>query len=374
MQYQDFLIFLPTFDDMDNLELTRHGTALRIALFNKITKHISSATRLEEEDFVYDIMDQDIDLVKMKTEIEDYIAIDRDPKLFHELMHLTDTSTITTFAKKTEDESVKNWLIKVVDLINQLDRFGNELYETERGKYPNLIPFLGNEAVEELFKRAVNEGLLTEDYQPAEGTSRFQLKLIAIAVMEITNLPLRNRWCKFQEQWKMEDVRLSGISIPLGKTPEIFRVIKLYPEVNFMRHITGNKEEPALLKTDLTKKQAANLFDQLMTRGYLDKNTKLESFLAFMGFIKIPFKKINWIAPTQYSLIYLSSLLFSDLNGKWIKPICNSFTVNNANLNAATIKTRNSYIGRHREEYEFVKEFDTLLSSIRRNKKTKYVK
>ena len=172
----------------------------------------------------------------------------------------------------------------------------------------------------------------------------------------------------------MEDVRLSGISIPLGKTPEIFRVIKLYPEVNFMRHITGKDEEPVSLRTDLTKKQATNLFGQLIERGYLDKKTKEESFLAFMGFIKIPFKKINWIAPTQYSLIYLSTLLFSDLNGKWIKSICNSFTVNNANLNAATIKSRNSYIARHREEYEFVTEFDELLSSIRSNKKSKFPK
>lgn len=348
----------------DSIELTRPGTALRISVFNKFTKQISYATRLGEEDLLYDLMEQDLNFDAIKSDIITYINMDQDPRLFHELMHLTDTESIHQYIIKSNDEELNAWLSLAADCIEQLQQFGNEMYRSRNNQYHNLIPILANDKTVELLNRAVKEGLLDKDFQPIESTSMFQLKLIAIAVMEITNMPNRNRWCKFEEQWNLTGRRLSGISFPLGKSPEIFRVIKLYPEINFMKYMTNQAEPSVTLKTSLSLKQAKKLFGKLMEEGFLDKNTKEETFLAFLGFIKMPFTRINWIAPTQYSLIYFSHSLFSDLNARWIKPVCKSFTVNGNELNAETVKSRNSYIHRHRDQYEFINQIDNILKTI----------
>ena len=168
------------------METTREETAINIAVINKVSKQVATACKLKSNDLLDEALSSGADIPALASSIIAYIKEDRDPILYKQLMHLANTDPIRKYIRTQSGYRKAGEVKEIADAVDQLDKFGNDLYYREgNGEYENLLPFFSNEEAQGLLQRAVDAGLLKDDYQPRESTARFQLKLIAICMMEI---------------------------------------------------------------------------------------------------------------------------------------------------------------------------------------------
>lgn len=345
------------------METTRQETAINIAVINKVSKQVATACKLQSDDLLDDALSSGEDIPALASSIIDYIKEDRDPILYKQLMHLANTAPIRKYMRARSGYRKADKVMAIADAVERLDKFGNDLYYHDgNSEYENLIPFFANEEAQGLLQRAVDAGLLKQDYQPRESTSRFQLKLIAICMMEILEYQHGSKWCYFEQLWEKDIARRS---IPLTKGMAINRVAVLYPEVNLWGLILPKNNKLAL-KTDLTEEQARKLFKGLVHYGYLGTRTPVENFLSIMGFGEYPFHTVNWIATGQNSLVYFVKKVFGHKNSDLLKRMCDCFTVNGQPLNHGTIKTKSSYVDRNVDRFDFVPLLDKIIASAKK--------
>ena len=342
--------------------MTRAETALNIAIINRDSKILTMGCKLEDSGIIRGVFRDNPDYEELADGIMDYIRSDRDVALYGQLMHLVDTVPIRVFLENNKHSSLYGQILEVADVVDRLITFGYQMYEKGSDEFEHLIPFFANEKAEELLKRAANAGLLTPGYRPQPSTQRFQLKLIAICMIEIMGLGHGDKWNHFEELW---GTSISRCGIPLTKGLAISKVATLYPEVNLWE-IIAPKNNKMVLKTDLTEEQARKLFKGLVHYGFLGPRTAPESFLAIMGLSDFPFHQVNWIGKGMNSLLYFVKEVFGESNSDIHRKTCDCFTVNGQALKYQTLKSRSSYVFRNKSKFDFILILNKIIASARK--------
>lgn len=337
----------------------RHEAAMAIAIINKVSKLVYDGIRLNSIDAVEYVLSDYPDIEETTESIINYIEGDKDKKLFDQLTYLVESSQFKKFYKTIQDEELQKNLSELMDCLDKLHEYASQCTKEYYKDYPDLVPFFANEEIKDLLDRAVSAGFLDEKYQPKKTTKRYHLKLIAYAIANIKELKTRNKWCHFEKLWKTGCNRISAIRVPMTKARDVYRVTKLYPEVDFYSFL-NTKECEKTFKTSLNKQQATYLCDLLKTNGFLDAKVSTESFLAIMKLLRLPPSPINWTGSLD-SLIYFTREMYMELNPSFAHLTANWFTNNNANVNYGTIKTKSSLLNRFPERYDFIPLIDKLI-------------
>ena len=344
------------------MEITRQKTVINTALLRKHSWHVCYAIMVGGDDLLTLALADCLDYDELAAEIISYVDTDKDRLLFEPLMQLTDSKTIREYLDsdngcRDHDDTLRS----LADTLDNLRDYGNKLYRGVSGK---LTPFFCNEKAEKLLQRAVDAGLLKEDFMPAKGTERFQLKLIALAFNAIMGYGVRDKWCHFQELWGCDFHRCI---IPLTKGKAIYELVQLYPEANLW-NLVMPKTSQSKLKTDLSDKQATKLFKLLRQVGYIEKHTRVENFLSILGLSDYPYSPVNWTSDGKNSLVYLVMTLFRPLNPDIHKKVCDCFTYNGHPLNYGTLKTQGSYVMKHKDKFDFVVTIDGIIALARKER------
>lgn len=341
------------------MDITREETAINIAVINKESKQMAVACRLKDEETMIRAFMTRTDFPALADSIIEYIKDDPDPLLFNQLLMLPDTTLMHDFLR-TKCRSGTYYRYKErVSAIERLAEFGEEMSKKSSKEFGNLPTFFANERAQELLQRAVDSGYLDQDYTPRKSTQRFQLKLIALCMIEIMGYQHGDKWNHFEDLWEVEIARRD---IPLTKGVAINKIALLYPEVNLLGLIMP-KSHPAALKTDMTETQVRKLFKGLIHYGYLGPRTPVESFLVILGKGNYTFRPVNWIAMTQDSLVYFAKRAFGRTNSDLLRRMCDCFTVNGQRLNHQTLKTKSYRVERNLDRYDFVPIIDQIIAS-----------
>lgn len=341
------------------MDITREETAINIAIINKESKLMAVACRLKDEEMMIRAFMTRTDFPALADSIIEYIKEDPDPLLFNQLLMLPDTTLMHDFLR-TKCRSGTYYKYKErVSAIERLAAFGEEMSRKGSDEFSNLPAFFSNERAQELLQRAVDAGYLDQDYLPRESTQRYQLKLIALCMIEIMGYQHGDKWNHFEDLWGVEIARRD---IPLTKGVAINKIALLYPEVNLYGIIMPKSNQLAL-KTDMTEAQARKLFKGLIHYGYLGARTPVESFLVILGMVNYPFRPVNWIAKTQDSLVYFAKRAFGRTNSDLLRRMCDCFTVNGRRLNHQTLKTKSYNLERKLDKYDFVPVINQIIAS-----------
>lgn len=339
--------------------MERHEAAMAIARINMVSKRVAHGARLRCISDIEDALEANYDFELMADELLNYLEEDQDPILFNQILSFVGTDEIVKFQISLVDEELKDRIGCLTDNIERLRTYAKELQKKFR-IHPTLVDYLAKPEIEDLLKRAVNAGILTNDYQPAPRTKIYQLKMIAMAIISIQGIKVRNKWCHFEEQWEINDKRLSKCEVPVTSGREIYKIIKLYPEVDLMTEIDSRAGQEKTFSSPLRKEEAEVLFDLLKDNAFLDPKTSVEDFLAIQGLIRIPPKMINWIG-SAYALAYFTKSLFGDTNASLWNLTVKWFTVNNTHLNHGTFKTKSNVLKEHPERYDFIPIIDNII-------------
>ena len=342
------------------MKITRQDAVINIARMRKNSWNVCFALALGDDDILDLTMANCPDFVQMADDIIAYIDSDRDRLLYEYMMQLTDSKPIWDYLRSTHEYHDHDQ--KLESIATSLDRlwdFANELYRScGKGK---LIPYFCNEKAVALLQRAVDAGILNEDFMPAENTQVFQLKLIAIAFNQIIGCGRRDQWCHFVELWGRD---VNRRIVPLTKGTEIYKIIHLYPEADFSE-IISPKNKKSTLTTDLTTKQATKLWHLLVRNRYVDKKTSLDDFLSILGLSYAPYTPVNWTSKGMNSLVYFIMALLRPLNNDLHRKAVDCFTYNGQSLNYGTLKSKCSYVMRFRDKMDFIDMIDGIIDRAR---------
>ena len=343
----------------------RQEAAMSIAIMNRISKTVLQQVRLGSEAGILEALQERFDFSKAAKDLIIYMKSDKDRILYEQAICLVDTTELFEFAGRTRDKTVKQKLSTIYSSIDQLHEFG---YKRQREDclYPSLEPFLSEKETHDLLQRSVAAGLLDEQFQPKKGTKIYQLKLIAQAVIQIRGISTRNKWCHFEKQWKLGDKRLSQAFVPLTRSNSIYRISKIYPEVDFYSLLT-QKDYGKTFESDLNEVQCRELWRRLKDAQFIDQKVEVESFLAMTGIIKLPTSPVNWTGSFD-SLVYFVNAVFGDLNPSVLHITADLFVIKNAPVNHGTMKTKSSRIKQHPEMFDFIPLLDDIIIKSRQKK------
>lgn len=337
-----------------------------IAVINKTSKLVNLGAKLKSFNMINEALTDDFNYVKLMQQFLAYLDEDDDPILYGQLEFLIDTKDIWALYSTLERSEIK---IKIKDLCTAVDRlreYGIHRIELQDERFPNLTPPFYSEKAEGLFKRAVNAKYLDENYVPVKGIEHYQLKLIAFGIAEILEMPVGHRWCSFDKLWKLDGTSLGRYHIPKTKAAQIMRITDLYPEVDFRSVVNAEVKLKQPFDSGLTREQAIFLFNSLLRNGYISLKTKQEEFLAMLGLEIAPQSYIRWTA-AMYALAYFIKIAFADttrdiwrFTTAWFQIEDNKF------LNRETMKSKGSYIIKHKSEYPFCRELDRIIKDTRK--------
>ena len=150
---------------------------------------------------------------------------------------------------------------------------------------------LANDEAAMLLQRAIEAGLLREDYQPREHTSKAQLRFLAYGVG--TALRLRRKWKPFETLWNIDS--LPGVYLPTTKSVSFEDIISLYPEVDFskisVKYDMNISNECVIMEPTITDpvhydstvsvSELKNVYRNLIDFKYLSDKTTLDQWLYF---------------------------------------------------------------------------------------------
>lgn len=317
--------------------MKRHEAAIALAKLNMISHHVVKGVELKCPLDIEQALEDDCDYKKISDELIEYLQEDPDPILYNQVLRYIDTTKCREFASSHEDNELCNQILQLCEAVDKLKELARRLQAGDK-KHSYLVDYFADPETEELFRRAARVGLLDSEYKPSKIVRRFQLKLIALAIIKIRGYKTRNKWCHFEEQWGIKAKLILRCDIPLTKVKEVYAVTRLYPEVNLYADL--HPDSPAkVFKTPLCQREAEKLCRLLKKKRLLDKNVDEESFLAIQGLLRIPPQAVNWIG-TGYALVYFIKTLFSDLNPKVWKLAVTWFTLHGTPINYGTIKTK----------------------------------
>ena len=344
----------------------RQKAAIFIALTNKVSKLVALGVKLKSFDMIRNALTENLSYKKLSLQLLAYMGEDNDPLLYGQLEFLIETKDIRDFASSLEPSETKMKIDDLCSAVDKLREYGIGRIELRNDRFPNLTPPFCNEKAEELLQRAVTAKYLDNDYTPLDGVEHFELKLLAFGIAEILGMPLRQRWCSFDELWKLDGTSLGRYHIPKTKAKDIMKITDLYPEVDFRPVINAEVKIKRPFDSGLTREQAIYLYNSLRRNGYIALKTKEEEFLAMLGLELMPQSYIKWTA-AMYALAYFVKIAFADTTRDiWRFTTAWFIVEDNKTLNHETLKSKGSYICKHQSEYPFCNELNRMLKETRK--------
>ena len=329
--------------------MNRQETVITIAKINRLLKQL------------YYWIDTDVDLKISFVDTEElaqlsnwvklvyqYLLESPTPILANQIERIGSSSIIENYLNEKNcriDARIRPLLVKYVKEMKKLEILDKQILSDVETSYPGMVPALANEKAIALLKRAVDAGILDEDFQPLRSTSSIQLRVIAFAVGTLLNIPRKQIYIHFEKQWNRASYRISTVDLPRRYRCEKHELaMSLYPEVNF-QEMTQPYRENTTFYTPNSKKRIKTLYENLIEAGYIGSYNTFEDFIGI--FDQSKFKKpIDWISEQRF-LAYFVYLAFSKYNKNlWVKVVC-CFRVSGVEPHKGSLCSGLTYIRRN---------------------------
>jgi len=318
----------------------RQTAVINLARFNKLVKEMTYNVCILGNASLNQFAVELMDLEEWVTSIREYAEVSQSPRYMEEIKKLGKPKLLEDYMFESQGkipESQHNNLKKIIDYLNQFRALYQDYDKEIKGEFSPLVSMLANEEATALLDRAVKAGYLDEVYQPKAMTDPHMLKVIAYAITQIMQLPPRNTWATFEEQWHIKtENRLSAIPSSTVQIEASQPVIALYPEVDF---------DALFMPKDVyfTNKYGSGrikcLFYDLRRNGYIAKETRIDEFLSMYNLGKLKERvPVNWISE-QKLLCYFAYFAFSHSEKDfWVK-LRACFTINGNTINSGSMKS-----------------------------------
>lgn len=154
-------------------------------------------------------------------------------------------------------------------------------------------------------ERAVKAGLLDENFQPAESTAPFQLRLIAYSVGRLVGIPLRKRWVYFDNLWShIYGGRATKVPVPRKtRQGDVKAVCDIYPEVDFTDVLAGS-DKSACFTAAKSQETILWLYESLKKEKYISSKVTVKSFsLIFASNVRK--KAVEWTGDQKLLALFV---------------------------------------------------------------------
>ncbi len=321
--------------------VSRQQAVLSYVKFNKFFKQLNYDITVLGQIHLSQYAEELMDFEQWVNNVVTYVNFNPDPIIIEQISALGSSKDLRDYIEESKMHMPNNSydaLSCVLKSTAILQSLVTESVEIAKGKFTNLPEAFAYQDAADLFERAVEGGLLTQDYQPKGDTDIHTLKIIAFAIGDILKLTPRHKWSHFEELWNIDySNKLSSLPISDKQFHRNIPAMALYPEVDFNALIKPKDNTFFFPAYGLGSVKV--LHKELKRYGYISKETKLDDFLSIfnLGKSKI-LKPVEWISDQRH-LSYFIHLTFSKTNKDiWIKTHA-CFTVNGATPNTGTMKS-----------------------------------
>lgn len=336
---------------------TRQEIIIKCAKINRFVRQLDYWSELNM-DMPRAAYDRDLfHIDQWAADILAYISEDADTPLLRQVHLITGSDAVAKYLEKRGmcfPPAFRSALKRLVPLMRQLYV---ECESIEKGSFQNLVPELANAKAADLLGRAVNAGLLDENFLPSKKATMPQLKVVAYAVSQLLGFSRRHRYVSFDRQWHTEHHHLAAIMLPRDKKDEYQAAMNLYDGVDFSE-ITASPGLSVFYSPydEATKRK---LYRSLLKNRYIAEHTTLRDFMGIFDADKFR-QPVEWTA-IQRQLAYFAKQTLEPTNKKnlWIK--CETcFTIEGKKPHRGSLNTGYSQV----ERGGFAETYDTVLKGI----------
>ena len=233
--------------------------------------------------------------------------------------------TVASKALRSNDlpDEIRHSLTDFATITNNLKDDVVKYLTDHQGKLFGVPKELQNEDTLRLLNRCTQNNLLDDHYQPTEEIKPFQLKLIAYAIS--TTISKKPSWSTFEKLWSL-GYSLKGINVPVTKSGEIDKVLRLFPGTS----IPTKQQKDLVFICGRSDRDLQQIFIHLQESGYISNMATERDWLVICGKADLDneIKPIPWIAELRHLVILVNKLFASWNNEKiWVKTI-SCFEVN----------------------------------------------
>lgn len=272
--------------------MERSKVVINIARINRINKNLNYLLGFKK-DFITAALDPELSCIGLwALEIQAYWRECKDPIIAEQIDNIgsSDNFNNLLLSSKMADD-VRGAITLYVDTMKALKAEIQQHHKQSKGSYSMLPDELANYEAAMLLQRAVEAGLLREDYQPREHTSNAQLRFLAFGIG--TAMHLKHKWKPFEHLWDKE--KLSGVYLPITKSVSFEDIISLYPEVDFskisVKYDMNISNECVIMEPTITDpihydstvsvSELKNVYRNLIEFKYISDKTTLDQWLYF---------------------------------------------------------------------------------------------
>ena len=252
--------------------------------------------------------------------------------------------TVASKALRSNDlpDEIINSLSNFITVTNNLKDDVVKYLTDHQGKLFGVPKELQNEDTLRLLDRCTQNNLLDDHYQPTEEIKPFQLKLIAYAIS--TTISKKPYWSTFEKLWSL-GYSLKGINVPVTKSGEIDKVLRLFPGTS----IPTKQQKDLVFICGRSDRDLQQIFIHLQESGYISNMAAERDWMVICGKAELDneIKPIPWIAELRHLVILVNKLFASFNNEKiWVKTI-SCFEVNGRTPNIGSLKAANTWLSKN---------------------------
>lgn len=252
--------------------------------------------------------------------------------------------TVASKALMSNDlpDEIRHSLTDFATITNNLKDDVVKYLTDHQGKLFGVPKELQNEDTLRLLDRCTQNNLLDDHYQPTEEIKPFQLKLIAYAIS--TTISKKPSWSTFEKLWSL-GYSLKGINVPVTKSGEIDKVLRLFPGTS----IPTKQQKDLVFICGKSDRDLQQIFIHLQESGYISNMATEHDWLVICGKADLDneIKPIPWIAELRHLVILVNKLFASCNNEKiWVKTI-SCFEVNGRTPNIGSLKAANTWLSKN---------------------------
>lgn len=313
----------------------------KITQINRTLNYLLECNKGEEIDYPTHLHPELNHIDDWAFEIQAYWRECKDPIIAEQIANIGSSGNfykLLLSARMADD--IRGAISRYVNVIGELRAEIKQHQEQSKGAYSMLPDELANDEAAMLLQRAVEAGLLRENYQPGEHTSNAQLRFLAFGIGSA--LHLKHKWEPFERLWNKE--KLPGVYIPSSKIMDFEDIIKLYSEVDFteisaeksvieaIKQLPNtvtisdedNTDEPEIshYNSDKDCKELTRVYVQLKRHKYIPNDTTVEQWL-YMCTGDNKYKEhcsyIRWNKTTRCLVLLIHNLFNQTDDRLWIK-------------------------------------------------------
>ena len=252
--------------------------------------------------------------------------------------------TVASKALRSNDlpDEIRHSLTDFATITNNLKDDVVKYLTDHQGKLFGVPKELQNEDTLRLLDRCTQNNLLDDHYQPTEEIKPFQLKLIAYAIS--TTISKKPSWSTFEKLWSL-GYSLKGINVPVTKSGEIDKVLRLFPGTS----IPTKQQKDLAFICGRSDRDLQQISTHLKESGYISNMAAERDWMVICGKAEHnnEVKPIPWIAELRHLVILVNKLFASCNNEKiWVKTI-SCFEVNGRTPNIGSLKAANTWLSKN---------------------------